>query len=203
MFTFNCASSYGLSILSILQDATALNIYNLRALICRQTIENGYDDADWSEEYKSEIIESCAGCIDQEHPKRFVDDIDKKQRQQLLEKRRRRKKTSCENPSVPKEVMSSGFPLLVHIQIWLHQHHVERAAELTRKMDSSSSLDDEVKDKAWFEIWNYLLANGSLFLDGNIETPGYLKKRDFMYNFMACQEKNAKENMMDFFNSKR
>mmetsp|Transcript_37830 Transcript_37830/g.42190 ORF Transcript_37830/g.42190 Transcript_37830/m.42190 type:complete len:1110 (-) Transcript_37830:2301-5630(-) len=191
--------SYGLSILSILHDATALDLYNLRASICQQILDP-MNYFDWSEEYKSEIIDACAGCIDQEHPTRFVDDIQNKKQLQLHGKRRRRKIKSVDNPSVPKEVMSPGFPLIVHIQIWLLQHHVEHAAELTRKMDSSSCLDDEVKDKAWFEIWNYLLAEGRLFLDGNIETPEYLKKRDFMYTFMACQvSQKAKLVMMDFF----
>ena len=189
-------SSYGPSILWILHDATALNLYNLRASICRQLLDK-YDE--WPEDYKSGIINACAVCIDQEHPERFIDDLERKH-QQIHEKRRQRKNMAIINQSIPDSFASPGFPLLVHIQICLLRHQVERAAELTRKMDSSSCLNDEVRDDAWFNIWSYLLAEGRLFLDGNLDTPGYLKKRDFLYNYMACQvSQKAKIAMIDFY----
>ena len=189
-------SSHGPSILWILHDATALNLYNLRASICRQLLDK-YDE--WPEDYKSDIINACAVCIDQEHPERFIDDLERKH-QQIHEKRRQRKNMAIINQSIPDSFASPGFPLLVHIQICLLRHQVERAAELTRKMDSSSFLNDEVRDDAWFNIWSYLLAEGRLFLDGNLDTPGYLKKRDFIYNYMACQvSQKAKTAMIDFY----
>ncbi len=192
-------SSYGPSIFWILHEATALNLYNLRALICRQVLEGLKTHKEWSEEDKSIIIDTCAVCVNQEHPERFLCDLGSKQ-QQVRGKNRQRTNTRRSKRSIPARFASPGFPLLVHIQICLRRHEVERAAELTRKMDSSLSLNDEVKDEAWFSIWTYVLEEGILFLDGNLCTPGYLQKRDFLYNYMACRvSQQAKIAMIDFY----
>ena len=193
-------SSYGPSILWILHDATSLHLYNLRASVCRQVLDHLETcDDDWSEDYKSNIINACSVCMDQEHPERFIDDLESKQ-QQPGGKRRHRSNITIANQSIPDRFASPGFPLLLHIQIYLLRHEVERAAELTRKMDLSLILNDEVRDDAWFNIWRYLLGEGNLFLDGNLDTPGYVKKRDFLYTFMACQvSQKAKMAMTDFY----
>ncbi len=177
-----------------MNDATSLNIYNLRASICRQVLnrlESHHDDSDG--EYESNIIDACAACIDQERPERFIDNL------QARGKRRFDTKSRMESQYIPDRFASPGYPLLIHIQICLLRHEVERAAYITRKMDSSSCLSDEVRDKAWFSVWWYLLSEGILFLDGNTGSE-YLKKRDFLYTYMACQvSQNAKQAMMDFY----
>eukprot|EP00531_Pseudo-nitzschia_arenysensis_P017056 CAMPEP_0116121394 /NCGR_PEP_ID=MMETSP0329-20121206/3672_1 /TAXON_ID=697910 /ORGANISM="Pseudo-nitzschia arenysensis, Strain B593" /LENGTH=1444 /DNA_ID=CAMNT_0003615201 /DNA_START=161 /DNA_END=4492 /DNA_ORIENTATION=- len=196
---FSGIDSYGPSILWILHHATGLNIYNLRALICQQILDYLNIDEEWSEEMKLLILDSCAVCVNQEHPERFLSDLENKQ-QSVCGKRRQRINKKSSKPCIPDRLSSAGFPLLVHIQVCLLRHEAERAAEITRKMDSSPSLNAEVVDKAWFRIWNYLLDEGLLFLDGNLATPGYLQKRDFLYKYMACQvSQRAKTAMVDFY----
>ena len=185
--------------LSTLYDATALHVYHLRASICQQILAF-VDYLDWPDEFRSETIDACAVCMNQEHPKRYLDGIQKTEHWQCLDKRRRRRMEYTENPSISKQVMTLGFPLLIQIQIWLHQNRVELAADLARKMDSSSYLDDKIRYGVWAEIWTYLLSEGQLFLDGNVETLGYLKKKHFLYTYMAPNPpQNAKAAMMDFF----
>ncbi|VEU36823.1 unnamed protein product [Pseudo-nitzschia multistriata] len=110
------------------------------------------------------------------------------------------RKEAARNNSVPEEVTSPGFPLLVHIQIWLRRNQKELAAGLTHKIDSSPFLGEEIKDEAWSNMWNYILAEGMLFLDGNDDSPGYLKKRDFLYNHIAVRmSQKARLTMMNFY----
>jgi len=197
---FSGINSYGPSVLTILQDATTLDLYNLRASICRQVLNHLEKcDDNLSESSRLTTIDACADCMNQQHPDRVIDNLERST-SHLCGKRKQRKNATITNHPIPDLVASTEFPLLVHIQVWLLKDEVERATDLTRKIDVSACLNDEVKDDAWFNIWYYLLADGRLFLDGNSDTPGYLQKRDFLYNHMACQvSQNAKIAMFDFY----
>ena len=181
-----------------MNDSTSLNIYNLRASVCQQILhylESHYDDSAGDNE--SAIIDACAACIDQERPERFIDDL---QNNQKRPRGMTRQESRIKSRSIPDKFGSPGFPLHVHIHICLKRHEVVRAADITRRMDSCSSLNEELRVKSWLSVWQYLLGEGILFLDGNDESPGYAEKRDFLYTYMACQvSQKAKVAMIDFY----
>jgi hypothetical protein len=211
---FDCMCSE--SILSVLKEATQLEYYRLRAAICEHLLEPIYhitgeededdDDAFLTEEFRQATIRDCAAFLNKEYPAQYVKQLDVAG---LPESSSTTPSLSLKAPSssspvsssIPARIQNPKFPLMTHIGIWLLQDELWRVAELVRLMEKTSNLDGLLKDEAYNHVWQYLLRQGLLFLDGNRHsTPGYAQKRELLYTTIASgMATYGRESMMDFY----
>eukprot|EP00529_Nitzschia_sp_RCC80_P002393 CAMPEP_0113444008 /NCGR_PEP_ID=MMETSP0014_2-20120614/2444_1 /TAXON_ID=2857 /ORGANISM="Nitzschia sp." /LENGTH=2161 /DNA_ID=CAMNT_0000335005 /DNA_START=252 /DNA_END=6734 /DNA_ORIENTATION=- /assembly_acc=CAM_ASM_000159 len=186
---FANTSSYGLSILPSLQEALSIGPYTIRATVCNQLLDRILDESNDDEQV-------CLKCLDMDDPKRCIS------RLQSLHQPKTNKRgfITGQNPLVPEEVSSPTYPIMTHLKVLLVANEDRRAANLAHEIDKCSSFTSEQKDEAWSYIWQFLLDNGQVFLDNNVQTPGYTEKRDFLYNAIASRaSKGARKVMMDFY----
>ncbi|KAG7341658.1 hypothetical protein IV203_023611 [Nitzschia inconspicua] len=166
-------SFIGLSILQTLQQTTGLDLYHLRAVLCRQLFDTVFARDSTSEEQKDTALTACTACMRNDNPMSYLDGLSNTAKITRM--------SASVLSAIPSEVVSTAFPVLTHLKLWLLTSKAEEASILIRRMDSCSDLDEEVKEQARLSLWQYLFEEGELFLDGNNELYGYEKRQAFLY----------------------
>lgn len=184
----------------MLRDALAMDdLYPLRAAICDHLLEPVYSsDSDLSEEDTQATIHACSDFLNREDPLSFLTSIAKS-----ADHTAKGKRYYPSTSFVPKHILSSRFPLMTHLAVWLLQNQTARALELIRHIETAPNVDDICKDESYLILWNHLLLLGQVFLDGNdTETREYLERRELLYNDIANgMGPYGRESMMDFYQS--
>jgi hypothetical protein len=190
---FPHTSSVGFSTLQTLEKATGLDLYHLRAVLCHQLFDTIFVGESFSEDQKVEALAVCIACMRSNNPFSFLDE---------LQSKTKRIRVSPVSSAIPKEVESPKLPVMTQLKLWLLTAKLDEASRLVRRMElcPESILNDEDKFEARISVWQYLLEEGELFLDGNIDIYGYEKKQAFLYEKMVSGVSEAAfETMIEFY----
>ena len=197
--------------MSVLQEATQLNYYTLRASICEHLLDPIYDVPEevdgnaQSEEMTMATIRACSDFINKEHPTQYIKKLVSPKNNDCKSNSSKKKKdlsTSSNSSIIPAHVSSPDYPLLLHMDIWLLLDDIWRVVELVRSINASPALDGMVKETAWLHVWQYLLRQGKIFLDGNVHSPGYFQKRELLYNgVVSGMAYYGRASMIDFYHA--
>jgi hypothetical protein len=183
----------------VFQEVTGLEIYNLKAAICDQTLGAMIRDED--EERIQQVERACAACMQTENPVEFLERLGRYGECQTRKEKRTRSRAM--EPSIDTdEIQSPGFPLLTHLDLWLlHPSKIEQSASLARRIDACPYLDTETKQKALIAVWKLLYEEGKVFLNGNMEDSlRYEENRVLLYEYMIDKASpDAISTMIDFY----
>ena len=184
-------STVGLSALQTLQNATGLELYHLRAALCRQLFDTVFARESTSVLERDEALAACTSCMRSEDPISFL---------KSLERNSKRTRTRTITSSIPEEVASPAYPISVHLKLWLSTPKADEAAGLVHRMESCPLIHDDVKEDARFSLWLYLWGEGEIFLDGNTAFDGYEKKQTYLYEtMMHGVSESAMDTMINFY----
>jgi len=177
------------SVLSLLRDATSLDYYPLRATICEHLLEPIYNQEDSPETQRT--ILACASFLNKEQPHFYLKTFSSSS--SLNHKRRL-------STFIPDRIIDPVYPLLTHIDVWSLNGNILQLNKLVRAMDAHPTLPGPLKDEAYLRLWQHLLREGLLLLDGNHQTPGYWKKRELLYkDIVTGMGVYGKGSMQDFY----
>lgn len=188
------------STLSVLKEVLCLDYYPLRAAICEHLLEPVYSpDEALTEAEIQATIRACCDFLNREQPSVYIQKI-KEPTGGGDEQQQRKEVPSANNGLVPERCLTPRYPLLTHLGAWLLQDDILRAIDLVRTMEHHPHLDGFWKDEAYLHIWQHLLRQGKIFLDGNHSTPDYIPKRELLYNgVVSGMGAYGRGSMMDFY----
>ena len=136
----------------------------------------------------------------QRSKKMYIDELEKNKQS------RKDKRQTTRVQHLPSAFLEASFPLDVHITILLMDGDINMALEVVGKMEKSEFLDDESKDRAWNQVFVYLLQNNLLYLDesdglgGSGNSAYHLKKDLLLFSLVEKLQLIGWEAMIEFHN---
>ena len=152
-----------------------------------------------TEEESQATIRACSAFMNQELPSLYIQTIPDSVQDPEAEDAT--DTNHHQSLMVPAHVLSPRYPLMTHLGVWLLQEDLKRAIGLVHLMEQQPNLDGLWKDEAYLHLWQHLLRQGQLFLDGNNDhTAAYIQKRELLYNgIVNGMGAYGRGSMMDFY----
>ena len=125
-----------------------------------------------NEAEEEELIKNLSAFLSQVSSKRHLDELRSSLKANSASLKRDRPS------SIPSNIESPGFPILMQAQLYLQQQRAEEAIELVAALESIEGLDPKIIDQGWLTILQHFFNQGDIFLDRNfVHSREYQHKR--------------------------